>query len=562
MPSQNPSNKRIFPRYRQSLDCILDLSGRKFNAKLKDLSIGGMGIFIQDVLDIPSSTPDISVNTLGLEITGKIIWTRNDQSGTQVGVQQAGPLKGSMNLYRLADLLIGLQKMGKTGILLVETPVSMNTIYFRNGNLIFATVDDEDREIGNILHRWGKITPEEYSRFQGVAGKNGQKEWTELIKAGQVKPEVLHRAVHHLAEKTLLELFHLEQGFFQFREEAFSAARVITLPLNMVDLIYRGVKTIHDERRIRNSLPGMKSIVYRNPERTAFQGKITLDDHEKKALFLADGTRTIQEIVRALPLSEAEALRIMCALLQAQVVEIGEDEGETVSPGFEHRAEPGMPEADREPADKIEYLYHELGSLGYHGILNVSRNAPADEIKSAYYRMAREFHPDRYLHLQSDELREKLNAVFAYITEAYRALTSAEGSQAGPAAMSATMSGTDRNRETARKKFDEGLRFFEQDNFDEAFTVFGQAAYLDASVPDYHYYFGLLLFRNNKMKDAEASIRKALQLDPYNADYIAELGHIYLSLGFETRAKNAFEKALKFSPAHKRASDGLKKIKL
>jgi len=63
-------------------------------------------------------------------------------------------------------------------------------------------------------------------------------------------------------------------------------------------------------------------------------------------------------------------------------------------------------------------------------------------------------------------------------------------------------------------------------------TLLGQAVYLCESEPDYHFFYGVALYRKKKIKEAEASIRKALHLSPHRAEYIAELGYIYLKLGF------------------------------
>lgn len=522
-----------------------------------------MGILIQDVPDIPASSLDISVPGVDLDITGDIIWRRQGRNGTHIGVHQAGPLQGDVHRYRLADLLIGIQRMGKTGVLRIETPLSASTIYFRNGKLIFATTGDEEKEVVTILRHWGRIGPEEHDRLIELLGKSGDRRWSDFVNAGHVAPKDLFRAVYHMAEKTLLELFHLEQGTFFFREELFPEGRIVSLPFNTVELVYRGVKTRQDEGHIRSFLARMNSIVSLNAETADVRPNLKLNEAEKKVLQLADGTRTIQEIAGILSLTDVECLSIIEAFSQAQVLKIGVDEIRIDAAGGEVGTEAGTTETERESeaVSKIDELYHEHRARGYHGILNISPNASADEIKRAYYRRVREFHPDRYLHLQSDEVKERLNTVFAYLTEAYKALTSPQGrEQSGPASMPASDNETDRKNTAARKKFDEGVYLFERNHFDEALVLLGQAAYLDGSVADYHYYYGLSLLRHHKIKDAEISIRKASQLDPYNADYIAELGHIYLSLGFETRARNTFEKALKFNPSNQRASVGLKSL--
>ena len=109
-------------------------------------------------------------------------------------------------------------------------------------------------------------------------------------------------------------------------------------------------------------------------------------------------------------------------------------------------------------------------------------------------------------------------------------------------------------------RFREGRSYLKTNNYDQALVLFGQAVYLDKTVPDYHFYYGMALLKNKKVKNAEEAIHKAIKLAPENSDYIAELGHIYQELGFKTRAKNTFENALKHNPSHKRALEGLSKL--
>jgi hypothetical protein len=59
--------------------------------------------------------------------------------------------------------------------------------------------------------------------------------------------------------------------------------------------------------------------------------------------------------------------------------------------------------------------------LGAYRALGVSSGAPADEIKRAYRRLVREYHPDLHPDATSDE-RRNLSARFAEVTAAYRSL--------------------------------------------------------------------------------------------------------------------------------------------
>jgi DnaJ-domain-containing protein 1 len=63
----------------------------------------------------------------------------------------------------------------------------------------------------------------------------------------------------------------------------------------------------------------------------------------------------------------------------------------------------------------------ELSLASAYALLEVGEGASADEIKSAYRRLARALHPDVHPHASADELRE-LERRFAAVSAAYRRL--------------------------------------------------------------------------------------------------------------------------------------------
>eukprot|EP00877_Chromochloris_zofingiensis_P007619 jgi/Chrzof1/310/Cz01g10230.t1 len=58
--------------------------------------------------------------------------------------------------------------------------------------------------------------------------------------------------------------------------------------------------------------------------------------------------------------------------------------------------------------------------LSYYAVLNVSREATADEIKKAYRSLAQVFHPDKHT---TDDLRDKAQEAFSRLQEAYEVLS-------------------------------------------------------------------------------------------------------------------------------------------
>jgi curved DNA-binding protein CbpA len=59
----------------------------------------------------------------------------------------------------------------------------------------------------------------------------------------------------------------------------------------------------------------------------------------------------------------------------------------------------------------------------YHEILGIERNADAKEVKRAYFRLSREFHPDRYFRKNVGAFGPRLERIFKKVAEAYELLS-------------------------------------------------------------------------------------------------------------------------------------------
>src|ERR1700753_429433 len=68
---------------------------------------------------------------------------------------------------------------------------------------------------------------------------------------------------------------------------------------------------------------------------------------------------------------------------------------------------------------EAQALAQVLDELDYFQILKVSQNASPGELKAAYYRESRAYHPDRFLRLENIELRDAIGKIYKRINEAY-----------------------------------------------------------------------------------------------------------------------------------------------
>ncbi len=77
-----------------------------------------------------------------------------------------------------------------------------------------------------------------------------------------------------------------------------------------------------------------------------------------------------------------------------------------------------MPEVEEGFEIEAQALAQILDELDYFQILKIGQGASQSEIKTAYYRESRAYHPDRFYRLQNPELKDAIGRIYKRINEA------------------------------------------------------------------------------------------------------------------------------------------------
>jgi curved DNA-binding protein CbpA len=71
---------------------------------------------------------------------------------------------------------------------------------------------------------------------------------------------------------------------------------------------------------------------------------------------------------------------------------------------------------------EVETRAAALEQMDYFEVLRVPQDASTADVKAAYYRESRSYHPDRFAALPSPELRELIGRIYRRVNEAYTVL--------------------------------------------------------------------------------------------------------------------------------------------
>lgn len=82
----------------------------------------------------------------------------------------------------------------------------------------------------------------------------------------------------------------------------------------------------------------------------------------------------------------------------------------------------GVPNLEAEQLVDLEMRTARLDEFDYFEMLKLEKSAAPGDIKKAFYRESRAYHPDRFFHLSNPELKARVSELYKRVTEAYYVL--------------------------------------------------------------------------------------------------------------------------------------------
>jgi len=547
--------KRRLKRYPLRSKAMVRWKGEEFPSVVIDYSLNGFSLVLHSRLPISEGEiVDIKVDELSIEAPAVVRWAKQVEILKRIGVEKKGIIEGRMGDYLFGDTIVGLKMMQKTGIININSNDIVKKIYLEKGNAVFAISSDPSDRLDNFLLQRGIINEGQFRKAVEEMKRSGERFGYVLVKLGYMNPSQLFEYVKAHIEEVILSLFTLEDGRFFLEERALPAEELIKVNISSGNVIYYGIKRMKNLEKIARLLP-MDSILYfsSNPSRL-FQ-EIRIDESGKRILSCIDNKSTIGDIIKRSGLEPPEAIKSIYGFMSIRLLSTVSHR--VISP--KEVMDILMEDHDKGMLSEIDEIYRIYNRLGYYGILNVKPDATDNEIKRAFYRAAKRFHPDRHFMSHDESIKEKLNAIFSYINEAYEVLSNPEKRAEYNKKALHRSYGTHRDA-SPQGLYEKARACFNTHDYEMAEYYIKQAIYYDKGRGFYHFLYGLILIRLNRQKEAKSPLQEAVRLEPLNPDYLAELGWLYLNEGLKVTARDFFERALKILPQHERALMGLASV--
>lgn len=503
-------------------------------------------------------------------------------------------LHGNFLAFPLAELLTEIAAARLDGSLRLSHDGQKIIVYFSAGEIVFAVSNARASRLFDILLRENKISKKILTEMPNFTS---DLEFAEAL----VEKKIFTRAdidalfVHQI-EEVLRGALEWTAGVWVFSPLA-RIRQDIRFKINLSQLLAEHARRLSTER-IFSRLRGAQESFLAAPPAAA--GGVDLQPHE--AFVLSRFGREplkVEEIRIASGLPESAVLQALYALwlggflipqnrnaaftenkiseilsarftlkkeaVQAPSVKI--ETPEEIAKAAEEKSE-----AVREAAGlSLEaYLAKVENALTLYDTLEIAVSAPTEEIKHAYFALAKQFHPDRFYKKTDAALHARIQNAFSQIAQAYETLKNKETRTSYDFKMRKEAAQREKMREEgitseeaaqhkqtdlATENFDHGFALLEAENYGEAVPFLARAAHLSPATARFHAFFGKALAADARHRHkAEGELQTAVRLEPGNADFRLMLARFFIQYNLPKRAEGELSRLLEISPNHREAA--------
>ncbi|HEU5163063.1 MAG TPA: DUF4388 domain-containing protein [Thermoanaerobaculia bacterium] len=235
-------------------------------------------------------------------------------------------IQGTLAEATTPDLCRSLIRSGETAIVTLEAIGRHDSIYFRDGKIVYATTSDPDLGLAEVLLRRGEIGVQEYRRaIESMTG--AQHVGSVLVALKYLKANDLMRAVERQVCDIVVHALSFRSGSYliEFITGGFDRD-IPNLAIPTERLLMDGIEKIEYWSLISRGLGQMQRLLKKEPTADSRMYHIELTDEEAFVLELLAEPQSVGTICSRSYLSNFLTCRLIWALLVANLVE--DQEGE------------------------------------------------------------------------------------------------------------------------------------------------------------------------------------------------------------------------------------------
>lgn len=464
------------------------------------------------------------------------------------------------------QLLHQLYSEKVTGLLHLKRGAAKKIIYLKDGYPIFARSNVLNECLGRMLVKNGVITQVDCDASVERSKESGRLQGTVLIEMGLLTPQGLHEALSRQVTEKLLSTFKWQTGTSQFVAGKNFKKSVTSIDVSPASLIMQGIKGYWSQKQLDEYLQPLRNLYLKQGSDPKYQFQdIELNRRGEEIFRKCLGTLTVGEILGQHPLARREVQQVLTALLISELLESSEISEQVDAADLPDRGN-DQP-VDEQLRRKVLDDYQRVMQADYFEALGIVRQCGGSEVRRAYYKLAKEYHPDRFLGSGlSKEMSTKINEMFQYVTQAYTVLSDSKScSDYLDELVNGPKKTIDINQVIeAETAYQEGRTLLNIRRFTAAIKPLKRAIELSPEEPEYLTHFAWALFKATPEKaDAQNQALEVLlasrELNPSLDLTHLYLGHIYHLQGKDRQSEKSFEMAVQANPG---CTEALRELRL
>jgi tetratricopeptide (TPR) repeat protein len=432
-----------------------------------------------------------------------------------------------------------------SGIVRRGRPPVRRSLYFHEGRLVFAHSNVKREKLGFLLIQEGILASE--AELQAVLqAKGAERLGSYLVQQGTLTRQDLQRLLE-LQIRTIFTACFYDDAPFEWEERPQPVLPDLIVSVDLNALLEEVILNDPHPETYPTRLPPPSWWVIQSDQTVFQRAFFHVEDQLLRSQVVHP--RRVQDLLAqsGLP-AEESARRLYLGLLFGYLAAHPPERYEKVAPQLWSA---GSEYLNPLPPD-WEVLADRSADMTAWELFALPPDSPWERVQERYEQFRDWLLPIRYRRDLSPEKQAKIERLLQRIEGAYREIRRAFDMRTPAFGISIGDLSTDALLQRAES-------FIEQGRLEEARHLLTQyRTVLEKNGRFYYLMAQVLAHQGETQPEAEACLRKALELEPLNWDYWVELAVLYKDMGHIHRAIETLERVLRQEPQHFRAQQLLR----
>ncbi|MBN2530257.1 MAG: DnaJ domain-containing protein [Deltaproteobacteria bacterium] len=454
--------------------------------------------------------------------------------------------KGNFANTPFAHILVYIRNKRLHGTLEVHEGGQEISIYFREGAPTRVASTEPGKRLGEVLAEMGRITPQQLQESLDEVRRTGELHGQALVRMGFVDGSGLVAGITEQMISKMTSAFGFTHGEYAFYQGVDLIPQGPSEIINMHSwaLLMAGIRQYAAQMNLSPYLAALddKSFFLADPELLKDfrlngeermlcrrllerpQDLISLKKWDAVDRHVVLGTLYVLLITKTLKVIAPEEVERTESIMPKSTLD-------SVAP---REQQTSFPPEIQEMRDRIQTRAAQISSQNYYEMLDVTRDATAADVRKAFFKLAKHFHPDRAAKAGLEDLRETLAYLFANLSEAQNTLVDEDARENYDAYLISSGGAGDVGGKTDETDEERQVRL----------VIEADRLYQKAHV----------LMRQQKNAEALEMMEEACTNCPEEGEYIATRAYLKIQLGMDETGStlNDFRIALQKNPKSER----------